>query len=326
MDPKIKKLIAEMNAKGLTFNGSIRAAEQTDEQKAAGETKTFELSFSSEDAYERWFGMEILGHADGEVRLDWIASGNAPLLLQHNHDQLIGVIESAKLENGRGTAVVRFGKGELAQEIKQDVEDGIRRNVSVGYRVHEMKLTKESENMPDEYRVTDWEPHEISIVSVPADRTVGTNRQDDPAPKQPIKIKQENTMNPDELKKMAKSLGLSEEASLESVMEAARKSGEASAQTKAREEISRREAIDAAAKQHGLEADAAAFIREGKSAGEFNAFVLKKYSEGHNPLQQIADFSKSEQKDLRGFSLLRAMTLIARGQKLDGVEADVMGL
>ena len=64
--------------------------------------------------------------------MTWLNSGNAPLLLQHDHNQMIGKIESAKLEGGRVTAVVRFGRSSLAQEIKQDVEDGIRTNVNVG--------------------------------------------------------------------------------------------------------------------------------------------------------------------------------------------------
>ena len=116
-----------------------------------------------------------MGHNADEVRLDWLASGNAPLLLQHNHNQQIGVIERASLEGSRGTAVVRFGNSALAQEVREDVDAGIRTNVSVGYRVHDMVLERETDGK-ESYRMTDWEPYEVSIVSVPADQSVGTNR------------------------------------------------------------------------------------------------------------------------------------------------------
>jgi hypothetical protein len=70
-----------------------------------------------------------------------------------------------------------LGKARAAQEIYQDVCDGIRSLVSVGYQIHELKLSKQSDTEGDEYLVTDWEPHEGSIVAVPADPTVGVGRE-----------------------------------------------------------------------------------------------------------------------------------------------------
>jgi HK97 family phage major capsid protein len=77
----------------------------------------------------------------------------------------------------KGRAVVRFGRSARADEIFQDVVDGIRKLVSVGYRVHAAKLVETRDDDLDVYRITDWEPHEISIVSVPADTTVGVGRE-----------------------------------------------------------------------------------------------------------------------------------------------------
>lgn len=323
MNPKIKKLIAEMNAKGLTFNGSIRAFRE----EGAPETDPlrFELSFSSETPYERWFGIEVLGHKKGEVRMDWIASGNAPLLLQHNHDQLIGIIESVTLANGRGTAVVRFGRGELAQEIQQDVEDGIRRNVSVGYRVHEMVLVKQADGQPDEYRVTDWEPFEVSIVSVPADQSVGTNRASEEPPAKQTEIKTEGK-KPMNLKERAKKMGLHEDASEEAVLAAERAAfiaeGRKAADGEHKQEIARRDAITVAGKEHGMTADAEKFIAEGKSADDFHRHVMAKYAAGHKPAAQTQILSLGERKDIRRFSLLKAIREFGDG-KLTGIEAEM---
>ncbi len=143
------------------------------------EARTVELAFSSEEPVARWYGEEVLDHASGAVRLERMNNG-AALLLQHDSDRQLGVVESARIDRDRrGRAVVRFGRGQLAEEIFRDVQDGIRRHVSVGYRIHEMKLDR-SDAEGDTYRITDWEPLEVSIVSVPADATVGVGRAHPP--------------------------------------------------------------------------------------------------------------------------------------------------
>lgn len=142
------------------------------------DARTLELAFSSEEPYERFFGVEILDHKPSSARMNRLSDG-AALLLQHDSDRHIGTVERASIDaDRRGRAVVRFGRGPLAEEIWQDVRDGIRRHVSVGYIVHDMALEARSEDA-DTYRVTDWEPLEISIVSIPADATVGVGRNGD---------------------------------------------------------------------------------------------------------------------------------------------------
>jgi HK97 family phage major capsid protein/HK97 family phage prohead protease len=144
---------------------------------AGADERTIELSFSSEEPYQRWWGIEILGHKKGEVDLSFIGSGRAPLLVDHERsiDDQVGVIEEVRLENGKGRATVRFGIAERANEILARVRDGELSNISVGYEIRKMRLESASDGI-DTYRVTDWKPHEISIVSVPADPTVGINR------------------------------------------------------------------------------------------------------------------------------------------------------
>lgn len=140
------------------------------------ESRTVELAFSSELPYERWFGVEILDHSKKAIRLARLKTG-APLLLGHNPDRQIGVIEKVEIGSDKvGRATARFGKGALAEEIYQDVLDGIRSKVSVGYEVHEFELESEKDGQRT-YRATDWEPFEVSIVSIPADNTVGVGRE-----------------------------------------------------------------------------------------------------------------------------------------------------
>ena len=141
------------------------------------DARTVQLAFSSEQPVSRWFGEEILDHSKGSVRLDRLRS-TGPLLLNHDSREHIGVIESASIDKDRvGRAVVRFGQGKERDAILQDIEDGIRKCVSVGYRIHRMKLEEASDDSPDIYRAVDWEPYEVSLVSMPADTSVGVGRE-----------------------------------------------------------------------------------------------------------------------------------------------------
>ena len=140
------------------------------------DTRECELSFSSEEPYPRWWGVEILGHGQGEVDLSWIASGRAPFLSDHDPCEQIGVVVKAWLARGKQCrAVVRFGKSEDAEEEFQDAKDAVRVNVSVGYEIRELELVKQDGDERT-YRVIDWRPLEVSLVAIPADMTVGIGR------------------------------------------------------------------------------------------------------------------------------------------------------
>lgn len=148
------------------------------------EARRFRLSFASEIPYLRssWFDdpwIEVLGCSPEEVDSTRLDTGGAPLLWGHDsydRENNIGVIEKAWFENGRGYADVRLSMRDDVASIWQDVQDGILKNVSVGYQIQERTLVKQNEGSPNEYRVTRWLPLEISLVSVPADETVGVGR------------------------------------------------------------------------------------------------------------------------------------------------------
>jgi len=141
------------------------------------EARTVSLSFSSDAPVERWFGMEVLDHSPKSVDLGRLNDG-APLLMDHNTSDQIGRVESASVDGERGTAVVRFSKSARAQEIFTDVMDGIRQNISVGYRINDMKLEDGDADI-ETYRATSWQPFEVSVVSVPADNSIGVSRSAD---------------------------------------------------------------------------------------------------------------------------------------------------
>lgn len=148
------------------------------------DSRTVELSFSSETPYGRWFGDEILCHDEGCINLDRFNDGLGTLLFNHDRDAVVGHIEKVWIEDNRGKALVRFDEDEQSETIFQKVQSGTLQGVSVGYSIKRYEVLDEKDSVssngrfkgPDTYVVTDWEPLEISIVSVPADATVGVGR------------------------------------------------------------------------------------------------------------------------------------------------------
>lgn len=160
----------------ITQRGMFYRSMECHIRKVNKEERTIEMSFSSELPYERYFGVETLDHAPESVRLDRL-NGGGPLLVGHDPGDQVGVIERAWVSPDRkGRALVRFGRSARAEEIYSDVQDGIRRNVSVGYDIKKMILEKQEGGIGF-YRAIDWEPLEISLVSIPADMSVGIGRE-----------------------------------------------------------------------------------------------------------------------------------------------------
>lgn len=154
---------------------AIRAVE------GEGNERKYQLSFSSEAAYERWWGTEILSHKDGAMNLERLNEIGC-VLFNHDRDRVIGKVSRAWLENGRGCAEIEFDKDEESEKIYQKVVCGTLRGVSVGYMVDEWEDVRQNQTSSDGRFTgpcsiaTRWTPMEISIVSVPADPTVGVGR------------------------------------------------------------------------------------------------------------------------------------------------------
>ncbi len=194
---------------------SMRAAVGT----ANAEKRTVEVVFSTGAKVLRssWLDgsfYEELDMSAKAVRLDRLNNG-APFLMDHNGyrvSEVPAVVESARLEGGKGYATVRFaskGIDPAADMLFEKIQDGIVRSVSVGYRVHKVeKIVTEGEKVPT-MRVVDWTPYEISAVAMPADAGAGfrsdeltneceviTTRGSEPQQHNP-----RNAMDPEEIKR-----------------------------------------------------------------------------------------------------------------------------
>lgn len=163
---------------------SIRSVE------GEGNERKFEVSFSSEVPYRRYFGDEILCHDDGAVDMSRLNTIGC-VLFNHNRDRIMGKIIKASIKDKRGIATIEFDKDPDAEMIYQKVLNGTLKGISVGYQVQiyeDVKKGAKSSNGRFKgpcYVATKWMPYEISIVSVPADGTVGVGREVEVAPVQP---------------------------------------------------------------------------------------------------------------------------------------------
>ena len=161
------------------------------------DARTAVIALSTEEPVERSFGKEVLEHSPEAIDMSFIASGRAPLLMDHDATKQIGVIESVELdsETRRLRAKVRFGRNGLAAEAFSDCVDGIKANISVGYSIN--KLEKRGQ---DTYVAKSWRPVEASLVAIPADTGCAIGRsQESTQPEQPhievISMSEENVVD-----------------------------------------------------------------------------------------------------------------------------------
>ena len=265
------------------------------------QTREVEFSFSSEAPYERWWGVEILGHGAGECDMSWVASARAPFLSDHDADEQIGVITRAWTDRAKrqNRAIAKFGKGADAEEEMQDAMDAVRVNISVGYEIRELELVKKDGDLAT-YRVTDWLPLECSLVAIPADMTVGLGRSvsqdspelETPAPSLPAQPRKEQTMTQVAEKPQA---------------------GDDAFRTNAAT-ISR--LADAYAKwlKPGDESRA---IAAGADPQKFNELLMERMQSGATDITTLPALGASK-KEQRSYSFLRAIQSMIPGSGVDG--------
>lgn len=284
----------------------------------ATESRTFEFPFSSEYPVARYFGNEVLSHETSAADLSRLNDG-APLLFNHNPDKVVGVVERAWIndKDKRGYAKVRFSRNAFAKEVLADVQDGILRGISFGYAIDKM------EERSGDYVATSWSPHEISVVSIPADPTIGIGRSllmESSAPELSVQatdsiIENEAPVAPTEVGQQQDQCPAAETASTP-VPEMENTPDLEVIRSKAVEaERTRIAAITALGEKHQMHDLARELIDGGRSLDEARAAVLDKL--GSTPMDPIRstdvttnDVGLSAQETKR-FSFVRALNYLA---------------
>ena len=89
---------------------------------------------------------------------------------QFSVDNIFGVTDDYEIRNGELLADFNFSSDESKQGIITDVQNGIIRNFSISFQIHRRSLVREDEDTGiKHYSIDDWEPLEVSLVTVGAD-------------------------------------------------------------------------------------------------------------------------------------------------------------
>ena len=269
----------------LTKIDPIRSV--TECYKRSGETtfaekdeRVYEFAFSSEFPVARNFGIEVLSHEEGAMDTDRL-NNSAPLLFNHDPNKVIGVVERAYVDKKKkkGYSRVRFSKNSFAEEVRQDVKDGILRNVSTGYVINDM------EERDNDFLATNWQPYEVSIVATPADTSVGIGRSLIDSDTMPIDEnhpimdgKRVNADTASVVESHTPAKEMPEEQNLEVVRSEATKKAQSEERTRIRE-------ITALCNRHSLTEMGEQMIANGTPLNEARANVLEKL--GAKPIETV---------------------------------------
>ncbi len=138
----------------------------------------FEIVFTTGAPVKRYdyangrYYLEQLEVSDAAVDLSRLERG-APLLNTHyawDLEAQLGVCDQPEIRGGQGVCQTLLSRRDSVKGVVQDLEDGVIRNVSVGYARNAVEMVAPSEeNGMWVYRITRWTPMEVSLVPIPAD-------------------------------------------------------------------------------------------------------------------------------------------------------------
>ena len=298
----------QISMKPQTRNLAIRAEEiNVDTAK-----RSVELSFSSDAAIDMWYGKEILSHEPGAMRVTE-RSVNLPLLYNHEMGDLLGVVESIRLDSsaGKGYAIVRFGKDDRGEWAMQQCRDGILTNVSFMYRVYKYEEDTETET----YTALDWEVMEISLVTIPADASVGVGRS---AHENEFLVEIHSTNSNKSHRNSRSNIMLNQENLSRSQRRAARISEE-SQNEMVENERQRAAEITAMCRNHGLESIGMDLIQSGASIEDARKAVLEEITSHRGSKESLFAGGRMDgyldmsAGDTSNFSIVRAINAAMTG-------------
>ena len=275
------------------------------------EDRTIEFPFSSELPVERYFGNEVLEHSREAANLKRLNDG-APFLWNHNPDQVLGAVERAYIDEKkkRGYAKVRFSEEEFANSKFRDVKNKILRNISFGYVINK------AEEIDNSIVARDWEAFEVSLVSIPADNSIGISRSinnKNDANDMQNNNKKDNIMK--EANVSASSDALPTKLTLKNMTTNEKEldlvRSEDAVNKALKSDRARFDQIRKTGKKYDMNDLADEYIREGRSVQDFNQAVMDQWNpEKITPKPQDAEIGLSE-SETRSFSFIRALNYLA---------------
>jgi DNA-directed RNA polymerase subunit F len=204
--PKANKDTGKHLIRAQFVPGSMNAEQRTVDVTFATDTPVLRYSWRYDEYYN-----EVLDMAGADLGR---AANGLPVLDNHGRygsvGDILGRAENVRIENGVGTAKVRFSKRDNIASIVSDVEDGIIRDISFGYSVTKMERMEKKEGADyRDYIARSWEPNEISFVTIPADPKAGVRGEGDESPEPEI-IENNRGLNTDMIEEEKKAIASAE--------------------------------------------------------------------------------------------------------------------
>lgn len=273
------------------------------------EARTVEIALSSETPVKTWDGWEVLDHAAGSVDLSRLQDAGA-FLMDHDPCCQVGVFESVSLGEDRVLrGVVRFGRSDEANEAFQDIVDGIKTKISVGFNYDtSMVIPGKAEDGTPLYRLMRWQPMEASLVAIPADPSVGVGRSlftgaprsaEPTNPAAPVAATKEVPMEPT-------TQVAPEAANVEQLRSAA-----------ITQERNRASEINTVCAHFGVGERAAEYISSGRSVLEVKEEIFSEFQKRATPVAAKVDMSEKEAKQYSYLRATRAALDMAEGRSVE---------
>lgn len=331
---------------------------ETYEEKVAANVteKRFRMSISSDTPYKRYDWMadehyyEVLDHSPGGMDTSRLDAG-LPILFNHKRDQHLARAGSYQCDGKKCTVTdLKWSTSQFAQEKMADAMNGSLPDTSVGYQIMDDGECIGAKDGCPVYKFK-WAPYEASLVTIPADITVGVGRER--ADGEKVKMREisihlnksldeereesQNSAKPTTMKLSpairqhfreeddgSKATGGSSNIDVTEV--------ETQAVAKERKRVQSIRDLNSFFKSNGIagrKVDATEiaerFIREGKSAEEFEKTVIRTSLPEIKEVVQSAEIGMSK-RDLSQYSLLRAingvMASVSKGKPFTGLERE----
>lgn len=302
-------------SRDLQYRIASAVVDKSELAQRAQDDDALPIAFSSEYPVERmdWSTgekyLEVLSHAPGAMDMSRAKDG-LPFILSHDTrgDQFGRVNGIALSDDRRGRGRLRFSRSARGQEIRQDYEDGIRTDLSVGYITHgEPTKTRNADGMLV-YTYHRWTPYEVSAVSVPADPTVGVGRSET--------VSAQTPHTPPAVTARSEAM--------DPVLSGAPAPTPAPALTVHPDTatLERHRSITTMASAAGLSiTEADALVRSERTLADIGAELLRRASTVTPPTPDVVQLTDKEQKQ---YSVLRAVQAAASGNRGDaGFEMEV---
>ena len=146
------------------------------EDSEDGDDNKLTFSFASEEVVARWFGTLTLSCKRGALLDERVKDNAVPFVFEHIAPYDLGMVRKVWLQARVAYTTIEFNGRMDSQEIKNEMQTGMRPNVSplaVPLTMDDITIIRKDDSYNVDITYNKWQAFEISTVSMPANSKVG---------------------------------------------------------------------------------------------------------------------------------------------------------